>query len=127
MQVVPERERVEARKFGKLKKKPSVETTPELPLDTPAPTTTPAKAVTTTRAPNAAMRREVSERDGDRCTYVSSEGKRCSSTAWIEHDHTDRWADTHETETERLRHLCRAHNQGRECGHDDLARSGTSD
>jgi hypothetical protein len=39
------------------------------------------------RAPSAATRREVSERDQDQCTYVSTDGRRCSATAWLEFDH----------------------------------------
>ena len=77
--------------------------------------------VTTTRSATRAMRREISERDGVQCAYCAKDGTRCKATAWLEADHMDGYAKTGKTQASRMRWLCRAHNQGRNKGHDDLA------
>jgi 5-methylcytosine-specific restriction endonuclease McrA len=64
------------------------------------------------RAPSAATRREVSERDKGQCTYVSTDGRRCSATAWLEFDHKHEVAAGGETSTKNLR-LYRVHNAAR--------------
>lgn len=60
------------------------------------------------RAIPAAIRREVASRDGHRCTYVASDGRRCDSR---EFHHLDPWArsQTHSVAGITLR--CRSHNQ----------------
>ncbi len=37
---------------------------------------------------SAATRREVDERDGRQCTYVSPDGRRCTAKAFLQYDHT---------------------------------------
>ncbi|MEZ0310741.1 MAG: HNH endonuclease [Myxococcota bacterium] len=98
-----QRKAVEKRKLGR-SDKPK-----QLPLGEVREERAPDKS----RAPGAPTRREVSERDGDRCAFVSATGKRCSATAWIEFDHKITFADGGETRTSNLRLYCRAHNQAR--------------
>ena len=58
-----------------------------------------------------ATRREVFERDGRRCTYVSPEGRRCEARAFLELDHAEPRALGGHDVAENLRVRCRAHNQ----------------
>ena len=58
-----------------------------------------------------ATRREVFERDGERCSFVDAEGRRCSSTAFLELDHAQPRAMGGTNEAANLRVLCRAHNR----------------
>jgi 5-methylcytosine-specific restriction endonuclease McrA len=58
-----------------------------------------------------AVRREVFERDGTRCTYVSANGRRCEARAFLELDHITPKALGGRDEVENLRVRCRAHNQ----------------
>lgn len=90
--------KVEARKFGKLK------------TDRP---TEPPSAETDKRTLTQAQKREVAARDGHQCCYVSPSGRRCESTAWLEHDHIDGWSLTHQTTAARTQLLCRTHNQAK--------------
>jgi hypothetical protein len=59
----------------------------------------------------AAIRRAVSKRDGERCTFVSATGRRCSSRDFLEFHHCEPWARhrLHSIDVITLR--CRAHNQ----------------
>ena len=114
-------ERAEARKLGKLKKA-KVVANEELPLEGEAAA---EEVVTTARSATRAMRREISERDGVQCAYCAKDGTRCKATAWLEADHMDGYAKTGKTQASRMRWLCRSHNQGRNKGHDDLARPKT--
>jgi len=59
----------------------------------------------------AALRREVWERDGGRCAYVSADGHRCNSTCRLQFDHIVPLAHGGGTSSGNLRLLCRAHNQ----------------
>jgi 5-methylcytosine-specific restriction endonuclease McrA len=59
----------------------------------------------------ASVRREVHERDGDRCTFVSESGKRCDSRRMVEFEHDVTHACGGESTPNNLRLLCRAHNQ----------------
>jgi hypothetical protein len=59
-----------------------------------------------------ATRREVVARDGLQCSYVDASGQRCSSRAFLELDHRDAKAKGGSSEPEKVRILCRAHNQG---------------
>ena len=61
----------------------------------------------------AAIRRAVSQRDGGRCTYVSSGGRRCGSREFLEFDHAEAWTWTHVHAIEGITLRCRAHNQQR--------------
>lgn len=58
-----------------------------------------------------AIKRTVYERDGRRCTFVSTEGRRCSETRGLELDHLDGFAITREHSAERIFLRCRPHNE----------------
>lgn len=57
------------------------------------------------------VRRAVYERDGEQCTFVDGEGRRCSSRAFLELDHVVSKARGGSDEADNLRVRCRAHNQ----------------
>jgi 5-methylcytosine-specific restriction endonuclease McrA len=67
----------------------------------------------TTRQIPAALRREVFERDGHRCTYTGTTGKQCGSRHDLELDHIQPWAMRGKHELDNLRVLCATHNQHR--------------
>src|SRR5512133_2728129 len=75
--------------------------TPERQANRPAP------VAKTTRAPSAAVEREVWERDRGRCTFVAKDGRRCNSRWKLEFDHVD---EDGPPTTANLRIRCRAHN-----------------
>jgi hypothetical protein len=56
-------------------------------------------------------RRTVADRDGERCAFVSDDGRRCESRAFLEFDHLDPVGLGGGGAPERVRLLCRAHNQ----------------
>ncbi|HEY6559968.1 MAG TPA: hypothetical protein VI072_21940 [Polyangiaceae bacterium] len=58
-----------------------------------------------------AVRREVFERDGEQCTYVAPDGRRCSAGAFLELDHIQPRAQGGGDEVQNLRVRCHAHNQ----------------
>jgi hypothetical protein len=64
-----------------------------------------------TRHIPAAIRREVFERDGGRCTFTDERGHRCEETGGLEFDHVDGFARKPVHSMEDLRLRCRAHNQ----------------
>jgi 5-methylcytosine-specific restriction endonuclease McrA len=55
--------------------------------------------------------REVYERDGGQCTFVSASGRRCSARRQLELDHIEPWAVSRNDSPANLRLLCHAHNQ----------------
>ncbi len=55
-------------------------------------------------------RREIYERDGEQCTYVSPSGERCRARAFLQLDHEDPRACGGAGTTLNGRLLCRAHN-----------------
>ena len=57
------------------------------------------------------VRREVFERDGERCTFVSEDGQRCPATTFLELDHDDARANGGAHTVENLRVRCWAHNK----------------
>ena len=59
----------------------------------------------------AEVRRQVAERDGKRCTFVSEQGTRCPERAMLEYDHVRPIALGGRSTVENLRLRCRAHNQ----------------
>lgn len=59
----------------------------------------------------AHVKRTVQQRDGGRCTFVSDTGVRCMSRTFLEFDHVDEVARGGQASTDRMRQLCRAHNQ----------------
>jgi len=66
------------------------------------------------RAPRtvpARVRRAVWMRDGGRCAFVAPDGHRCTTRARLEFDHVDPVARGGRPEVDRMRLLCRAHNQ----------------
>jgi hypothetical protein len=58
-----------------------------------------------------AVRREVAQRDGEQCTFVSADGHRCTETGMLEFDHQDAFARGGPPTPDNVRLLCRAHNQ----------------
>jgi hypothetical protein len=58
-----------------------------------------------------AVRREVFERDGEQCTYVAPDGRRCSARAFLELDHIQPRAQGGADEIQNLRVRCSPHNQ----------------
>jgi hypothetical protein len=64
-----------------------------------------------TRHVPAAVSRDVYARDDGRCTFVSTGGRRCEATHFLEFDHATPWATGGESTVENLRLRCRAHNQ----------------
>jgi hypothetical protein len=57
-----------------------------------------------------AVVREVHERDGEQCTFVSSDGKRCRERGYLELHHRDPFARGGEATAANLTLLCRCHN-----------------
>lgn len=51
------------------------------------------------------------QRDGGRCTFVGSNGLRCTERGQLEFDHIHPHADGGPTTAANLRLLCRRHNQ----------------
>jgi hypothetical protein len=58
-----------------------------------------------------AIKRAVFKRDGGRCTFTDEHGRRCAETGGLEFDHRDGFARTRRHQADRIRLLCRAHNQ----------------
>jgi hypothetical protein len=56
-------------------------------------------------------RREVFEREGQRCGFVSPDGRRCTETAFLEIDHEHERARGGSGKLKNLRVRCRAHNR----------------
>jgi hypothetical protein len=59
----------------------------------------------------AAIRRAVSKRDGERCTFVSGTGRRCDSRDFLEFHHRRPWARHRSHAIDGITLRCRAHNQ----------------
>jgi hypothetical protein len=59
----------------------------------------------------AEVRRQVVQRDGGHCTFVSESGRRCDSRQRLEFDHILEVARGGESTVENVRLRCRAHNQ----------------
>jgi hypothetical protein len=57
------------------------------------------------------VRRAVRARDGDRCTYVDGQGKRCNERKFLEFDHVETVSRGGDATLSNLRLRCRAHNQ----------------
>jgi len=81
---------------------------------TPRPARTPTTSnETPSRHIPAAIRSAISQRDGGRCTYVSSSGRRCDSREFLEFDHIEAWGKTRAHSIDGITLRCRAHNQQR--------------
>jgi hypothetical protein len=59
----------------------------------------------------AAIRRAVSKRDGERCSYVAPSGRRCGAQEFLEFHHCFPWARNRAHAVEGIALRCRAHNQ----------------
>jgi hypothetical protein len=59
----------------------------------------------------AVIRRAVTKRDGERCGFVSTAGRRCGSREFLEFHHHDPWAMSRSHAIEEISLRCRAHNQ----------------
>jgi 5-methylcytosine-specific restriction endonuclease McrA len=57
------------------------------------------------------VRRQVLARDGARCTFLSTDGKRCDQRALLELHHEQPFGRGGAATVENIRVLCRAHNQ----------------
>ncbi len=57
------------------------------------------------------IKRAVYERDGGRCAFADEKGRRCGETGTLEFDHLDGFARAQVHSVERIRLLCRPHNQ----------------
>jgi hypothetical protein len=68
------------------------------------------EAATSRHIPDA-IKREVFERDGGRCTFADEQGRRCAETGALEFDHLDGFARTRLHRADRIRLVCRPHNQ----------------
>ena len=77
----------------------------------PRKATAEVEPLTGTRHIPSAIQREVFERDSGRCTFTDERGRRCEEKGWLEFDHLDGFARTHLHDADRIRLLCRAHNQ----------------
>jgi 5-methylcytosine-specific restriction endonuclease McrA len=64
-----------------------------------------------TRHIPAEVKRQISQRDGNQCTFVAQAGRRCGSREALEFDHVLPVALGGKSTLENLRLLCRAHNQ----------------
>jgi len=69
-----------------------------------------AKASPSRQIP-AAVRRAVSKRDDERCTFVSATGRRCGSRDFLEFHHRQPWARQQSHAIDGITLRCRAHNQ----------------
>jgi hypothetical protein len=69
------------------------------------------KEVASTRHIPDAMKREVYERDGGQCTFVSDDGRRCEERSGLEFEHIEGFARTEQHSVEGLTLHCRTHNQ----------------
>jgi hypothetical protein len=59
----------------------------------------------------AAVRREVSKRDREGCSYVSPGGRRCGAKEFLEFHHAEPWEHSRAHAVENVTLHCRAHNQ----------------
>ena len=87
------------------------------------------RAVVREHTPNDTMRQIVA-RDGLRCTFVGSDGQRCTARKFIQLHHEDPWARGGRETVDNLRILCASHNRllaerdfGRELVADRIAKS----
>jgi 5-methylcytosine-specific restriction endonuclease McrA len=71
----------------------------------------PQRAGTRTRHIPAAVKREVFNRDGGRCTFKNDSGRRCEVRSGVEFDHIEPVARGGRSTVANLRLRCRAHNQ----------------
>jgi len=63
------------------------------------------------RPVGASVKRQVYERDGGRCAFVGSRGRRCDARTLLEYHHVRPWAAAGPGTVENVQLRCRAHNQ----------------
>ncbi len=95
-------EQVRGERFAVLKAGGKKERVPPVPTD-------PGISRSSRHIPNA-VKREVFERDGGRCTFVDSQGRRCGETRFIEYHHCLAWAKGGEHSAANVTLRCRCHN-----------------
>ena len=100
--------KLEKERLGKLKT-PRPRSSPSRTSRTPL--TLPTSHTSGARAVRAAVRREVFERDGEQCTFLSESGERCPSRGPLELDHVEPRALGGTDDAPNLRVRCRAHNR----------------
>jgi len=76
-----------------------------------APRAEQAAELSPSRRIPAAIRRAVSKRDGERCTFESAAGRRCGSGDFLEFHHREPWARHRSHAIDGITLRCRAHNQ----------------
>jgi hypothetical protein len=76
-----------------------------------APKSNKPRSEPASRSIPASIRRSVTQRDGEGCTYVSPDGRRCGSREFHEFHHRDPWARTKAHPPEGITLFCQAHNQ----------------
>ena len=81
------------------------------PASPPPASPRPASPRPASRHVPAAVRREVFERDGHRCTFVDERGHRCEATGGLELDHLDGFARVGVHDAQRISVRCGPHNQ----------------
>ena len=90
-------ERLESRRYGKTKApRKSIEETDTSPSSRSIP---------------AAVRRAVSERDGNQCTFVDAQGRRCKERQALQFHHDDPYARGGDHSPENIQLMCPTHNQ----------------
>lgn len=126
-------EHLQKRRFGKVDRpraaeKPSRQEHGEIheSEDRPAAGAT-AEAMSAKRAHiSHQTRREVADRDGLRCAYVSPAGRRCCEQSFLQIHHQDPWARSKNDLPSNLRIYCAAHNRfqaEQDFGEQHIARS----
>jgi len=70
-----------------------------------------AVTIAASRRIPAAIRRTVSKRDDERCTFVSATGRLCGSRDFLEFHHREPWARSRSHAIDGITLRCRAHNQ----------------
>jgi hypothetical protein len=67
-------------------------------------------AATGSRHIPAHVKRQVVERDGERCTFIASDGRRCEGTRFLEFHHLVPWAKGGHHDVDNITLRCRTHN-----------------
>lgn len=94
-------EQLQKRRFAKAKQ----------PRSSPRPKVEPSSGRKPRRKVTRATVREVTERDGMKCTYVSEDGQHCEAQAFLQLHHRVPWARHGPDDAKNLTWLCAAHNQ----------------
>jgi len=90
-------ERLESKRFGKTK--------------APRKTLEESDTSPSSRYIPAPVRRTVTERDGNRCTYVNAQGRRCNERKGLQFHHHDPFGRGGDHSPENIKLMCAAHNR----------------